>query len=68
MSNLKEFEAHIKDKLNCELNKKISFCGEITNEFMFEDASHAVMNRQREGRLLPCKKCVKKIIELLNTR
>lgn len=63
---MQEFEAHIKDKLNCKPNQKISYCGFVGNVFMFEDAAHAVMSRQQEGRLLPCKDCVKKIIDLLN--
>lgn len=62
--------ARILDERTSNLNQtKVSFCGEsIGNEFHYTGADHAVADRQANGRLLPCRKCTKIIIQLLNER
>ncbi len=69
-----EIITHIKDERtsNIEAHKKnsplyeVSFCGKyIHNEFHYISVGHAVSDRQAQGRLLSCKKCVAKIVKLL---
>jgi hypothetical protein len=65
---MKSYETHICDERTSNLTKTtVSFCGELLgNEFHYTGVDHAVADRQAKGRLLPCPKCKKRIIELLN--
>lgn len=66
---MNEYISHIKDVRTSFMQRKsISFCGKsIEQEFHFEHANHAIVERQSKGRLLPCPDCRKIIIDLLNS-
>lgn len=65
---LKEYEAHITDHITSVQmggDCAVAYCGIMIQGFAYVDASHAIADRQRNGRMLPCPKCRDKIIELL---
>lgn len=52
-----------------EDSKHLSYCGrQITAEFCFMGIDHLANVREYQGRLLPCGKCLKKIIEIIKNR
>ena len=67
---MKHYYKHILDNKTTEKDGvKTSFCGErLDLDFHFIDVEHAVRNRQNRGLLLPCKKCVSKIIKELKNK
>jgi len=60
---IKDYEKHVKDKMTGK-----SYCGEYIQDFTFVSIDHCVSNQKAEGRLLPCPKCKKVIINLLNKK
>lgn len=58
---MKDYEKHITNTLTGK-----SFCGEVIQDFAFIHVDHCVANQEKEGRLLPCPKCKKVIVDLLN--
>jgi len=65
---MKDYEKHVRsERLSNEHGHAMAYCGErITMEFHFVNAEHALSNAQANGRLIPCRKCKKRMIELLN--
>lgn len=63
-----EYIKHIMNQVDSNINGKIvSYCGiDITNEWAFQGVDHAVSSNKEGSRFLPCKKCVNKIIKILN--
>lgn len=64
---MKEYEAHIRNPMaNME---HLSLCGEnILAEFHFISIDHAYCNAMQKGRLLPCPKCKKMVINALKMK
>jgi len=62
---LREAEKHIKQ--NHEDRKTLSWCGEslTPTDWTFQSIDHAVLSIESGNRLYPCRKCVKKIQEIL---
>lgn len=49
-----------------EDKKKTAWCGqELIFDWAFVNIDHVAYNNMNGGRLLPCKKCVEKVIEAL---
>lgn len=43
-----------------------SWCGrDVSWEWAFEDATHAILNARNMGRLLICRECSKKLVEVI---
>lgn len=62
---LREAEKHIKQ--NHEDRKTLSWCGaNLTSmDWTFQSIDHAVLSIQNGTLIFPCRKCVKKIQEIL---
>lgn len=68
MEKLKEYEKHVVDERTSGSNAAVSFCGEPIEEWAFTGPSHMVYNAMSKGRILPCKKCMTKILEHIKTQ
>lgn len=63
----KDYIKHILDERRSNLSKtKVSYCGIPIISFHFTSTDHAMNELRSGGRLLPCKRCVKKIIKYLS--
>ena len=64
---LEEWQAHVAH--THEEKKGTAWCGgRIAMQFVFQDIDHLAYERLREGRLLPCPECLKKIVETLTAK
>jgi len=65
---MKKFEKHVIDTRNSNNGQSpISYCGEkVDMQWCFQDAEHMLNNYKANGRLLPCPKCKKAILMLIN--
>lgn len=58
-----EWEEHIK---RTEVGEShLTWCGESVVGWVFESIDHAAINNKKQGRLLPCKKCVEVVVKYL---
>ena len=66
---MKEFEKHVIDTHNSAGKPPKSYCGEdVSMMWCFQDAEHMLNNYKSQGRLLPCPKCKKVILSLINNK
>lgn len=63
---MKEYIKHIANTMKGLTKTSKTLCGEETQGmWCFVSIDHAFYNNLADGRLLPCKKCVKKVLKVL---
>lgn len=68
---MKDYEKHVvNESAPEEFGEKVSYCGALIkwSEFYFQGVEHVMATIQSGGRLLPCPKCKKAIIDILKNK
>jgi hypothetical protein len=62
-----EYVKHVRENGQDKIETPMSYCGkDVLREWHFVSVTHLIVERRRQGRLLPCPECLKKILEILS--